>query len=307
MHSAHRTTAGPALATVCILALAGCGADQPTMPDVTAAGTFTSFDVPGAIGTYALDINASGAIVGRFTDSDGMDHGFLRDKTGAIETIDFPGSVFTAAAAINDRGDLVGMYALPDAPDDRHGYLRRDGSFTTFDPPGSTFTNILGINESGDMSGRYFTDDGVRHGFLFLNGQFTTIDVRGADETNAWKINARGTIVGQTVDANGFGQLLKSTWSGTTPIPLPNGKSVDDHNGGINSRGDVVGTYCDDASSCGSSFDGHHGFLLRGRTLKTIDVAGATFTFAFGINDGGQIVGGYADAQGMLHAFLLDP
>ncbi|HUL71374.1 MAG TPA: hypothetical protein VLT17_14190 [Gemmatimonadales bacterium] len=313
MSSAHQTTLGAALATFLAAGLAGCSPDAPAMPDAPdaqvarLARAFTSFDVPGAIITYAIDINDSGAIVGRFTDSDGMDHGFLRDKTGTIETIDFPGAVFTAAAAINNSGDVVGFYALPDAPDDRHGYLRRHGRFTTIDPPGSTFTNVLGINEGGDMTGRYFTDDGGPHGFLFRKGRFTTFDVPGADATNEWKINARGTIVGQFVDGYGFGHLFTSTWSGTTPIPLPHGYSVDDHNGGINSRGDLVGTYCDDASSCGSTLDGHHGFLIRGRTFRTVDIPGATTTFAFGINDRGQIVGGYADAQGMFHAFLLDP
>ena len=40
-------------------------------------------------------------------------------------------------------------------------------------------------------------------------------------------------------------------------------------------------------------------------TFTTIDVPAATFTRAFGINDGGQIVGDFLDARGE-HGFLKD-
>jgi probable HAF family extracellular repeat protein len=41
-------------------------------------------------------------------------------------------------------------------------------------------------------------------------------------------------------------------------------------------------------------------------TFTTIDVPGATFTGASGINDHGQIVGFYDDVSGTEHGFLLD-
>jgi uncharacterized membrane protein len=41
-------------------------------------------------------------------------------------------------------------------------------------------------------------------------------------------------------------------------------------------------------------------------TFTTIDVPGATLTNAIGINAHGQIVGGFADAGGAFHGFLLD-
>ena len=45
--------------------------------------------------------------------------------------------------------------------------------------------------------------------------------------------------------------------------------------------------------------------LALGATFTTIDVPGASFTIAFGINDRGQIVGIYGGAAG-IHGFLLD-
>jgi probable HAF family extracellular repeat protein len=48
------------------------------------------------------------------------------------------------------------------------------------------------------------------------------------------------------------------------------------------------------------------GFLLDDGIFTTIDVPGATFTQAFGINELGQIVGSYVDVSGAECGFLLD-
>jgi len=62
---------------------------------------------------------------------------------------------------------------------------------------------------------------------------------------------------------------------------------------GINDTGQIVGWYYD-----GSGNGGDHGFLLSGGTYTTLDYPGAISpshgtpaTFAYGINDLGQIVG----------------
>jgi hypothetical protein len=47
-----------------------------------------------------------------------------------------------------------------------------------------------------------------------------------------------------------------------------------------------------------------HGFLLRNGRFHTIDFPGASFTVAFGINDGGDI-GGIYTLAGVNHGFLL--
>ena len=42
-------------------------------------------------------------------------------------------------------------------------------------------------------------------------------------------------------------------------------------------------------------------------TFTQIDVPGSDGTLAFGINDSGQIVGYYQDADGYFHGFLATP
>jgi len=62
-------------------------------------GVFTTFDapdagsVPGSFeGTYPFGINANGAITGWYVDDADVNHGFVRDKLGAIVEFDVPGA-----------------------------------------------------------------------------------------------------------------------------------------------------------------------------------------------------------------------
>ena len=282
----------------------GIASPLPAKSDDSSIETFTTIDVAGAVGTLALDINSEGMIVGRYA-SGNTSHGFLYSPTGEIVTIDFPGSSFTVAASINDHGDIVGMYALPSAPAQRHGYLLKDGVYTSFDPPGSTFTNALGINERGDIVGRCRVPGGDFHGFLLSDGEFTIIDAPDALRSHLFKMNSRGQAVGGFVSSAGHEESLIWEKNRLTLMALPNGKPVSLDNGGINERGDIVGTYCDTAVPCAISPTGNHGFLISNDEFTTIDLPGVVSTAALGINARGDIVGAYFNSTGGAHGFLL--
>ncbi|MDQ3998056.1 MAG: hypothetical protein M3303_13700, partial [Gemmatimonadota bacterium] len=193
----------------------------------------------------------------------------------------------------------------------RHGYLLRNGVFTSFDPPGSRFTNTLGINDRGDIVGRFCVREVCRppgsgdyRGFLLSEGKFTIIDYPGANETNLWGINRRGQILGSFGTLDGKSHLFVLWKDGFTAIDLPGVVDVNPDKGGINSRGDIVGVYCD-VAPCRIGPKGTHGFLLSGDDLTTIDFPGALATITHGINARRDIVGAYWDAEGVLHGFLL--
>lgn len=304
-----------------VVALAACADSKSVVGPTTASSTAVegkvnptgpiTIDLPGASRTLALDINERGEIVGRYTRA-GQNHGFLRDARGNITTIGYPGSSFSVASSINDRGDILGWYSLPSAPAVRHGFVLEHGVFTSFDPPGSTFTNPLGINNRGEITGRFCTladcpppGMGSYHGFLLRDGVYTIIDVPGGNETNAFKPNELGAIVGGFGE-NGSEELFVRRYGRFTKIALPNGKPISQDDGGINGWGEIVGTYCDGAPPCLIGPTDNHGFLLVGHQLRTIDVDGATATALTAINAQGDIVGGYTDANGVAHAFLLE-
>jgi probable HAF family extracellular repeat protein len=274
-----------------------------------AVNTYTTIDVPGGSPFQgALDINGKGVIVGRYL-SGGNTYGYVRSETGQFTTIQYPSAVFTVAAGLNDRGDIVGHYSLPSppkVPPVRHGYLLRNGVFTSFDPPDSKRTNVLGINDRGDITGRFLGSDGKTHGFLLSEGVFTTIDYPGSIETNLWKINPRGQIVGGFRTPDGKSHVFVFRDGNFTAIDLPGVADITEDNGSINSRGDIVGVYCD-ITPCVLAPTGNHGFLLSDGDLTTIDIPGSPATVAFGINKHRDIVGGYYDANGLTtHGFLIE-
>ena len=124
---------------------------------------------------------------------------------------------------------------------------------------------------------------------------FTPIEVPGATFTTAIGINARGQIVGGFRDAGGVihGFLLdKGVF---TEIVFP-GEVTRIFSGGappigINDRGQIVSEFKDTAGV-------FHGFLLDDGAFAQIDFPGAVDTSAAGINNRGQIVGGFHRCRG---------
>ena len=80
------------------------------------------------------------------------------------------------------------------------------------------------------------------------------------------------------VQATGF--VFNPDSNTFTSIDVPG--ATDTQANGINTGGQIVGTYFDPAT---------HGFLDSGGSFTPIEIPGATGTRAFGINTGGQIVG----------------
>jgi uncharacterized membrane protein len=303
-----------------------------------ADATFVAIDPPHATSSAALDINTAGKIVGRYESADGRTHGFVRNSVGLFTTIDYPNADFTVAAGINSHDDIVGQYRLQGQNmNERHGFLRsRDGTFITIDAPGSYFTNALGINRRGEIVGRFCTgvapsppnrpcDGNPHHGFLLSrNAAFTTIDfpgtvnfpnLPGPFRTDAWGINNRGEIVGGYQDAHRKWHVYRLREGQFTTIDFPEAvdTALDAGKGGINSRGDIVSSYCVLVDPNTGKCLYEHAFLLsHGEFTTTMDFPATTMgspgghvTSNFGINARGDIVGTYNDAYGTARGFLL--
>jgi uncharacterized membrane protein len=271
---------------------------------------FTAIDVPGAISTNAFDINHAGDIVGDYVSADGHTHGYLLSGNRFTQ-IDFPGAILTSAFGINRRGDIVGRYQTDGV---FHGYLLRGGTFTSIDFS-ATFTRAQGINGSGDIVGSYDDADQTRHGFLLSEEEFTSFDFPDATLTTAWGINPAGGVTGRYVSSDGKSHGFLISEGEFTSIDFPG--AVETAPGGvptapivrINPRGDIVGSYCE-SEPC-SLPEPMHGFLLsrdekrNGGEFTSIDLPGAIWTAAAGINARGDIVGTYIDQGGKTHGFLL--
>ena len=82
-------------------------------------GVYTTFDAPGAVGTFPAGINNRAQIVGTTIDdpTGTTRRGFLlaMGAKGPFTPIAFPGAPITGASGIDDRGRIVGVYANPAA------------------------------------------------------------------------------------------------------------------------------------------------------------------------------------------------
>jgi uncharacterized membrane protein len=278
---ATASAGGPGLDMMSALAegAAHLGRKAPVTPSgsfLLRKGVFTPLEgLHGAARTTYTGTNNRGGFVGMYADDAGTLHGFRRDRKGRFTSIDPPGSLATFATGINDHGQVVGYYGL--AGGKSQSFLRdRSGDITTVEIPGAVTTAPFDINNRGQVVGLYgdtkpdasgSVPPNSIHGFVWSKGSVRKIDVPGAIGTGAFDINDRGEVVGIYADPK---------------------------------EGDPKGTT--------------HGFRLRKGAFTTIDPPGAIdiegtpgfqATAPLGINNRGQVVGQYADAQG-LHAYLLD-
>jgi len=234
---------------------------------------------------------------------------FLSVRTWAgpassVSQIDFPDettTTYTDAAGINNRGEIVGTFR--DARPFEHGFVFRKGEFTALEVLG-LHTIPLGINDRGDIVGFGVKNGDAIQGLLWNKGggEPTQIGADGKNITYFHGINNRGQVVGHSrLNVHELAEAFLWNDGIFTSLDIPGvlvvGRGRESM--GINDRGQVVGT-CQNQTPPGT-----HGFLIeRGvATLIDIPVPGVTATYASGINNSGQIVGSYFDANGE-HGYL---
>jgi len=178
--------------------------------------------------------------------------------------------------------------------------LRRLGfgiHFTSVnDPNGLTdtppFIQLLGINNSGTIVG--YTGMGApnpnRGIILTLPNSFTSINPNINTSTcTTCQVQVFGiTNSGNTTDGF-FTELPMGLASG--PVATDNSMAT-----GVNHSGMVVGFDMPSTTVA-------NGFLLTSGVYTLIQFPGSTFTQPLGLNDNGEVVGTYTDANGNMHGF----
>lgn len=166
-------------------------------------GTFTTYYVPGSLGTLVDGVNDAGTLVGYYYDGAYRMHGFIF-QSGTYTTLDYPGAGHTIPADINNMGVIVGNWWNGSA---YRGFIYNNGVFTAIDIPGASSTFVEGINDAGIMVGRY-SDANGDHGFSLVNGVFSSIDVLNATLTRAYEINNSNKILGWYYNNEAHGYSL---------------------------------------------------------------------------------------------------
>jgi uncharacterized membrane protein len=241
------------------------------------------------------------------------DKGFSHRKLAGFALVALA-TLMAAPASVTGEAPASGESRIPPGHDGN--FVFHDGDFRPLaDIPRAAITGYLGMNNRGQSVGSYVDAEGRFHGFLRDRRRIIPLDVPRATDTFPWHVNDRGQIVGMYFDERG--QLPDGSsqhgflWNRgrfTTIDPPDAVAFVQVYS--IDERGRIVGAYYDSA-------DVQHGFLLEDGVYTRIDPPGAVGTKAVGINERGQIVGIYGDANaipgpdgtlpaGTVHGFLFD-
>jgi len=181
-------------------------------------GTFTQYDIPGALSTDVFGINDAGDFTGTFSNDDVTQQAFV-SVGGTVTSFSVPGAIATLAYQINNSKQLVVGYYI-DSSGILHGYYRDANGALHFpiDPSGSVQTILFGDNNRNWVVGRYADASGVTHGLFFVPpNQFATFDYPGSTFTSLNGINAQGFICGRYGDASGIAHGIIARVRGTPP------------------------------------------------------------------------------------------
>jgi hypothetical protein len=255
-----------------------------TAPLALAQGTYTQIDYPGAAYTIAQAVDTEGDIVGDYGDGSGQLAGFLLHR-GTYTTIYYPGARETFLLGISDVGEIVGYksaygqqvevgfsydvgshkFATIQYPGatatyplavNNHGTVGgqvsynsavfgfgRASTYKPISPRGMSDIQVTGVSASGELAGLGHTSSGVIN-FLFSAGQFSFPIIPNAPGAALYAINPAGTaLVGSYTPTTGVtaGFLYQSNTLQKLQFPGSNAT----YPSGINSAGEVVGTFVD--------------------------------------------------------------
>src|SRR5579871_1724139 len=217
-----------------------------------------------------------------------------------FSTFDGPITGDTEAYGVNTNRVVTGYYALPNG--NTAGFTYQAGLLSTVNVPLLNGTSLFQINNAGLAAATYGDVNGVAQPATYntTNQTFTYLPtIPNSTSTFAAGINNTGAVAGTyTTNPNGFSDLQGWIYKGSAYsfFNLPGGDSFYINILSLNDAGEIVTTVEDGSSEL-------HGLLIDGGTDTQIDVPGAASTFAFGINNDGEIVGRYK-LNGVIHGYL---
>ena len=180
------------------------------------------------------------------------------------------------------------------------GFLNNGSGTVPISYPGAETTEQRRMNNGGDIAGRFKNAGGhyqatVRH----ADGSYTLFSGLGEDNRGLGINDAGNVVTGWYTngsDPTQHGQI----WTNgvAAPFARPGGNN-NDVAFNSNNAGTIVGVL--DYNS-----QNPQGFVLNGTTFTTIDIPGSPFTLAQDINNKGQVIGIYADADEYGKAFLYE-
>jgi probable HAF family extracellular repeat protein len=208
-------------------------------------------------------------------------------------------------AGINTSGQVTGTFETASIVP--HAFLATNGAIAdlgTLSSSSPAYSIGYALNKAGQVVGQseVNVNGGTSfHAFLYSDGSLIDLDTVDF-ESSANGINSSGQIAGYAAASSG-GAYYAAMFTGGHSINLgtiPGGGSCEAQ--GINDNGQLIG-FCDVDGG-----NNTHAFLYnQGKMIDLGTLAGSSTTFvswAYAINNRGQVVGYSETASGATHAFL---
>jgi probable HAF family extracellular repeat protein len=258
----------------------------PTQYTVADLGTL------GGTESAAYGINNNGQVVGYSLNANQKRRAFIYSNgtmTG-IGTIGATPNATSIAYDINDVGKVVGISGINTYDDSRAFFydgmtMQNLGVYE--DSGGGSYSSASAINSLDQTVGQTSTTSGSHVAFLYQNGKMTLVGTPYAFNS-ADDINEAGKIVGSHYVGNSITKsyIINSNNTGLTYIETLGGR--DSIAKGVNDNDQVVG-YSDYTLDNGNK----RAYFYSNGQLRDINPFNAPQSFAYDINNGGQVVGAY--------------
>ncbi|WP_169978508.1 PEP-CTERM sorting domain-containing protein [Tautonia rosea] len=207
------------------------------------------------------------------------------------EIIDFSGADVVQARGINDAGQIVGYRTVAGVTE---GFVRTGGGYEFFQVGGAN-TFALGISNSGTVVGGVATPLPGNDSFVrTAGGDVTTFQPLGDTNSGAIGLNDSGFVVASG-NAFGTGGYLRRPDGTVTPVDSPSSPErvvLKTNLTDITNSGTLIGHAIGQE---GPEFFGR-GWISSdgGATFTDLVMPGEQFTYAWGGNDRGLVVGDFS-------------
>jgi probable HAF family extracellular repeat protein len=299
------------IATAAVLTVtASTRADVPAIYNLGTLGGSAS--VPAAI-------NSSGQVVGQSTaatappiEENAFLYSGIPGSGGAMSNLGtLPGDISSAAQGINDSGQIAG-FSAGDGELHPQAFFDSGGTMTPLGTLGGNNSEALGINANGEMTGwsTLTTTSGTEHAFRYVgtpgvNGAMIDIGTLGGTNSQGLAINASGKITGMS-DLSGDNVQDAFLYTKTLVVdPLVKPMKDLGNLGGTFSTGTAINASGQVAGYSQTSSGADHVFIYTGGHMLDLGTLGGENSFAYGMDDDGDIVGG-STPQGAPNAGFSD-